>query len=218
MESKPRFDARRRAVLVGATASLLAGPAMAAPRPGVITMLGDSVTAGFGLPAAEALPAQLGLALGRIGALAQVRAAGVSGDTTADGLARVNFSVQGDTTLAIVELGANDLLQGVDPNAVRTNLTTIVRRLRARGIPVLLLGMKAPPQIGAAYATAYDAAFPAAAKAGGATLYPYLFAGVGRDPRLLQRDAIHPNPAGVKIIAARLAPVVAAALSKGGRR
>src|ERR1700712_2396834 len=214
MESKPRFEIRRRSVLAGAVATLSARGAWAAVRPKIITMLGDSITAGAGLAAADALPAQLALALRRIGVNAQVRGAGVSGDTTAGGLARVGFSVQGDTDLAVVELGANDLLQGVDPKAVQANLTAILRGLKARRIPALLAGMKAPPQIGASYAWAFDAAFPAAAQAGGAVLYPYLFAGVGRDARLLQHDAIHPNPAGVKIIAARMAPVVSAALAK----
>jgi acyl-CoA thioesterase-1 len=218
MESKPRFDIRRREVVTGAAGALMAGQVRAAPRAKIVTILGDSVTAGFGLPAADALPAQLGLALGRLGVLAQVRGAGVSGDTTADGLARVDFSVRDDTDIAVVELGANDLLQGVDPAVVQANLTAILRRLRARRIPTVLAGMQAPTQIGSSYARAFDAAFPAAARAGGAVLYPYLFTGVGRDVRLLQRDAVHPNPAGVKIVAARLAPVVAAVLARASRR
>ena len=213
MKSTPPFDLRRRAVLAAAVA-LAAGRALAAPRVKVVTVLGDSITAGLGLPAAQALPAQLQLALAHIGVLARVRGAGVSGDTSADGLARVDFSVQADTDLCLVALGGNDLLQGVEPTAVRDNLTAIARRLRARRIGVVLAAMLAPPQIGAAYARDFDAAFPAAAKAGGAVLYPYLLAGVGRDPRLLQRDAIHPNAAGVQVIAARLAPVLARVLAK----
>ncbi len=218
MESKPRFEIRRRTLLAGAVAALSARGAGAAARPLIVTILGDSITAGAGLAAADALPVQLGLALRRIGVNAQVRGAGVSGDTTAGGLGRVDFSVQGDTDLAVVELGANDLLQGVDPKAVQANLTAILRRLKARRIPAVLAGMKAPPQIGAGYAWAFDAAFPAAAREGGAVLYPYLFAGVARDARLLQRDAVHPNPAGVKVIAARMAPIVAATLAKAPRR
>jgi acyl-CoA thioesterase-1 len=218
MESNHRVNRDRRAMLIACLAALSSARLARAAQARVITMLGDSITAGAGLAAADALPAQLGLALRRLGVAVQVRAAGVSGDTTADGLARADFSVQRDTDLAIIELGANDLLQGVDPKMVQTNLTEIVRRMAARRIPVLVLGMKAPPQISARYAAAYDRVFPEAARAAGAAFYPYLFEGVGRDPGLLQKDAIHPNPAGVKIIAGRLAPVVAAALSKHGRK
>jgi acyl-CoA thioesterase-1 len=207
------FDPSRRTVL--AAAALMAGPAFAAPRRRIVTLLGDSITAGLGLPAADALPAQLQLALSRLGAQAQVRGAGVSGDTTADALARVDFSVQADTDLCVVELGGNDLLQGVDPGTVRANLSAVLARLRLRRIAAVLTGMRAPPRIGSAYARAFDEAFAAAASAGGAVLYPDLLAGVGRDPRLLQRDAIHPNAEGVRIIAARLAPVIARALARG---
>lgn len=213
MPSAHRFDPVRRRLLAGAAAALAAGPARAAARAPVVTILGDSITAGLGLPAAQALPAQLQAALGRLGRPVKVRGAGVSGDTTADGLARLDFSVQGDTDLCLVALGGNDLLQGVDPGTVRANLTAIARRLRARRIKVMLAGLRAPPQIGPAYARAFDAAFQAAAASTGAFLYPDLLAGVGRDPRLLQRDAIHPDAAGVRIIAARLAPIVARALA-----
>jgi acyl-CoA thioesterase-1 len=213
MDSTPRFAPTRRAALAGFIAALAPRAASATPPARIVTVLGDSITAGFGLAASDALPAQLGLALARLGAQVQVRAAGVSGDTSADGLARVDFSVQPDTAVCLVALGGNDLLQGVDPKSVQANLSAIARRLKARRIGVVLAGMQAPPQIGAAYAREFDAVFPAAARAGGAVFYPYLLAGVGRDPRLLQHDAVHPNPTGVKIIAARLAPVVARALA-----
>ena len=209
-----RFDRSRRILLIaGAAMALAPGAALAGGRAEVVTLLGDSITAGLGLPAGDALPAQLGLALTRLGAHVVVRGAGVSGDTSADGLARADFSVQGDTDVCVVALGGNDLLQGVEPKAVQANLTAIVRKLKARRIGVILAGQHAPPQIGAAYARSFDAAFAGAARAGGAVLYPDLLAGVGRDPRLLQRDAIHPNAAGVKIIAQRLAPVVIKALA-----
>lgn len=209
-----RFDRSRRILLVaGAAAALAPGAVLAAGKTRVVTLLGDSITAGLGLPAGDALPAQLGLALARLGAHAVVRGAGVSGDTSADGLARADFSVQGDTDVCVVALGGNDLLQGVEPKAMQANLTAIVRKLKARRIGVVLAGQHAPPQIGSGYARAFDAAFAAAARAGGAVLYPDLLAGVGRDARLLQRDAIHPNAAGVKIVAQRLAPVVIKALA-----
>lgn len=216
MLAAQRFDPIRRTLLAGAAAALVVGRARAAARTRVVTVLGDSITAGLGLPAADALPAQLQLAMVRLGAHVRVRGAGVSGDTTADGLARVDFSVQGDTDLCLVALGGNDLLQGVDPGAVQANLSAILARFKARRIAAVVAGISAPAQIGSAYARAFDAVFPAAARAGGAILYPDLLAGVGRDPKLLQRDAIHPNAAGVKVIAARLAPVLARALA--GRR
>jgi acyl-CoA thioesterase-1 len=212
MPSASRIDRSRRALLAGAVAALAARGVWAAGKAPVVTILGDSITAGLGLPAAQALPAQLRAALARLGVSAEVRGAGVSGDTSADGLARVDFSVQPDTAVCLVALGGNDLLQGADPAGTRASLTAIVKRLKARRIGVVLAGMTAPPRIGSAYAKAYDASFPAAARAGGAVLYPDLLAGVGRDVRLLQRDAIHPNAAGVKIIAQRLAPVIAQAL------
>jgi acyl-CoA thioesterase-1 len=210
MPTAPHFPLSRRA-LVAAALALPALPALAAARP-VVTILGDSITAGLGLPAAQALPAQLEAALARIGAPAQVRGAGVSGDTTTSGLARLDFSVQGDTRVCLVALGGNDLLQGQDPATTRSNLTAIVRRLKARRIAVVLAGMVAPPAIGAGYARDYSAVFPAVARGEGVILYPNLLAGVGQNPRLNQRDGIHPNAAGVMIIAAGLAPVVARAL------
>jgi acyl-CoA thioesterase-1 len=204
----------RRTLLAAAGALGIGGGALgAAPGGGkVVTILGDSITAGYGLPAGTALPAQLGLELARLGGAAQVRPSGVSGDTTADGLARVDFSVKPDTALCIVALGGNDLLQGVDPKAMRANLEGILARLKARHIPVLLLGLTAPAAMGAGYARDFDAVFPALARADHVPLYPNLLAGVMLDSSLNQPDGVHPNARGVKIIAARLAPTVIAAL------
>ncbi|MEP6967547.1 MAG: arylesterase [Pseudomonadota bacterium] len=210
MPTTPQEPWTRRTLL----ATLLAGAAArgwAAPR-AVVTILGDSITAGYGLAAADALPARLEAALARIGAPARVRGAGVSGDTTAGGLARLDFSVQADTNVCVVALGGNDLLQGLDPRATGANLTRIVRRLKARRIAVVLAGLAAPGAIGRGYARDFDAAFPAVAKAEGVTLYADLLAGVARNPMLNQRDGIHPNAAGAALIARRLAPVVARAL------
>jgi acyl-CoA thioesterase-1 len=208
----------RRRWLAGA---LTAAGALAAPgtltagrAPPVVTVLGDSITAGYGLRAAAALPARLQAELARLGAPARVRGAGVSGDTTADGLARVDFSVQGDTAVCVVALGGNDLLQGLDPHMTRANLEQIVRRLKARRIAVVLAGLTAPRAIGAGYARDFDAVFPAVARDTGAALYPDLLAGVARNPGLNQADGIHPNTAGVDIIAARLAPMVARSLRR----
>jgi acyl-CoA thioesterase-1 len=177
----------------------------------IVTMLGDSITAGYGLAAADALPAQLEARLKAMGVAVRVRAAGVSGDTSAGGLARVDFSVEDDIDLCIVALGGNDMLQGVDPTIVRANLQAIIDRLKARHIRVLLAGMKAPPQYGR-YAAEFDKVFIDLAREDDIVAYPFLLNGVALDRRLNQADGIHPNPAGVKIIAAGLAPVVATAL------
>ncbi|WP_421932284.1 arylesterase [Phenylobacterium sp.] len=197
--------------LIAAAALAAPLPVLAAARP-VVTILGDSITAGFGLPASAAFPARLQAELARLGKTATIRAAGVSGDTTAGGLARVDFSVQRDTRLCIVALGGNDLLQGLKPSATRANLEAIVRRLKARKIKVLLAGLAAPPAIGGGYAREFNAVFPAVAKAQGVAFYPNLLAGVAGLTRLNQRDGIHPNAQGAALIAQRLAPVVARAL------
>ena len=192
-----------------------AAAASGAPRPPpVVTLLGDSITAGYGLPAAEALPAQLQAALTRLGVRAVVRGAGVSGDTSAAGLARVDFSVQPDTTLCVVELGANDYFQSVPPSAMKANLTALVRRLKARGVAVLLAGGTIPVRTAGDYAPAFNAVFPAVARAEHVPLEPDFLAGVEGDPRLKQSDGVHPNAAGVRIVAAHLADAVAKALRR----
>jgi acyl-CoA thioesterase-1 len=209
----PAVVLTRRMGLAALAAALAAPRAFAAGKPKIVTMLGDSITAGYGLAASDALPAQLQAALGRLGVSAVVRPSGVSGDTTADAAGRVDFSVQSDTDLCLVALGGNDLLQGIDPKQIRANLTAILARLKTRHIPAMLAGMQAPTAIGAGYAKDYNAVFPAVAKAEHVPLYPVLLAGVGGDRTLNQKDGIHPNPAGVKIIANRLAPAVAKALA-----
>lgn len=200
----------RREVLLSVLA--LAATPVLAQAPRRVTMLGDSITAGYGLKARDAAPAQLEAELRRIGVPARVTAAGVSGDTSAAGLARADFSVKADTELCIVALGGNDLLQGLDPDAMARNLTAIVSKLKKRGIAVLLTGMKAPPIMGQAYARDFNAAFARVARDTKVVFYPNLLAGVEGIAALNQSDGIHPNPRGAKIIAAKLAPVVAAAL------
>jgi len=209
--AKPRHS--RRAFLAWPLI-LAAGPALAAPaRTKIVTVLGDSITAGYGLAARNALPYQLQLALAKLGVAAQVRAAGVSGDTTAGGLARVDFSVRKDTDVTVVALGANDLLQGQDPKRTRSNLDAIVKKLKARRIGVVLTGVMAPTEVGGGYARDFNAVFPAVARTHGVPLYGNLLAGVARQPSLNQPDGIHPNARGAAIIAARLAPIVAKALA-----
>jgi len=213
-----RLTGISRRTLAGAALSAVATAALprraVAARGKVVTMLGDSITAGYGLPAHDALPVQLQAALAALHVDAVVRGAGVSGDTSADGAARVDFSVRPDTRVVVVALGGNDLLQGLDPKATAANLERIITRVKARHMGVVLAGLRAPDAIGRGYARDFDAVFPALAKRLGVALYPDLLAGVARNPALNQGDGIHPNARGVKIIAARLAPVVAKALAK----
>lgn len=200
----------RRTLIAGGFA-LAAAPALAAQGQ-VVTVLGDSITAGLGLPAQAALPNQLHLALQRLGVQNVVRGAGVSGDTTGGGAARVDFSVQPGTAVCVVALGGNDLLQGLDPKTTRANLAKIIVRLQARHIGVVLAGIAAPPELGRGYARDFNAVFASLARQYGVTLYPDLLAGVSRNRALVQADGLHPNARGAAIIAQRLAPVVARAL------
>lgn len=202
-----------RRTLIAAGLAALPVRALAA-RGQVVTILGDSITAGLGLPAQAALPAQLHLALEKLGVHNVVRGAGVSGDTSGDGASRIDFSVQPDTAVVVVALGGNDLLQGVDPKTTRANLERILTRLKQRRMGVVLAGLRAPPEIGRGYARDFDAVFASLAKAHSVTLYPDLLAGVARNPALNQGDAIHPNAHGVQVIAGKLAPVVARELKK----
>jgi acyl-CoA thioesterase-1 len=212
-----RFPSRRRILLSLGLLPLAA----AAPKPPtkqlIVTVLGDSITAGLGLPAHDAMPAQLQAALGRLGVSAVVRAAGVSGDTSGGGLARVGFSVAADTRVCVVALGGNDLLQGVEPGQTKANLRGVLRKLKARGVGVVLVGVAAPPTIGAAYAREFNAIYPSLAREFGVPLYANILAGVGGAPALMQRDGIHPNAGGARRIGEALAPIVAKALrARGG--
>ena len=210
-DTRPLFLSRRTLIAAGLTA--LPIRALAA-RGQVVTILGDSITAGYGLPQAASLPIQLHAALEKLGVPNLVRGAGVSGDTTQDGAARVDFSVRPDTAVVVVALGGNDLLQGIDPKTTRANLDRILARLKQRHMGIVLTGLHAPPELGRGYARDFDAVFMGLAKAHGVVLYPDLLAGVGRNPALNQGDAIHPNAKGVQIIAGKLAPVVARELKK----
>jgi len=210
-DTRPLSISRRTLIAAG----VLALPARAlAARGQVVTILGDSITAGLGLPANLALPVQLHLALETLGVHNVVRGAGVSGDTSGDGAARMDFSVQPDTQVVVVALGGNDLLQGVDTKTTKANLDKILTRLKARRMGVVLAGLHAPDEIGAGYARDFNAVFPSLAKAHRVPLYPDLLAGVSRNGALNQGDAIHPNAQGAQIIATRLAPLVARELKK----
>jgi acyl-CoA thioesterase-1 len=211
MADSPRsFPTRRRIIAAG----LAALPAQAlAARGKVVTMLGDSITAGYGLPSRDSLPMQLQAALLQMHVDAMVRGAGISGDTSADGAGRVDFSIRPDTRVVVVALGGNDLLQGLDPKATYANLERIIARVKARHMGVVLAGLQAPIEIGRGYARDFDDVFPTLARKYDVALYPNLLAGVARHPDLVQGDGIHPNARGVQIIARGLAPVVAKVLA-----
>jgi acyl-CoA thioesterase I len=191
-----------------AAATLVAAVAQprSAGRPVKIVALGDSLTAGLGLPANAAFPARLERALAQKGIAAEVVNAGVSGDTAADGLSRLDWSVPDDTDAVILELGANDALRGLDPAQTRANLDAILKRLTARKLPVLLAGMRAPPNMGADYTKAFDAIYPDLAAAYRAPLYPFFLDGVAADRALNQGDGLHPSAAGVDVIVAKILP------------
>jgi acyl-CoA thioesterase-1 len=178
-----------------------------------VALFGDSITAGYGLPTQAALPAQLELAMLRLGAPVRVRPLGVSGDTTDRGLARLNSGEAPAADLWIVALGGNDLLMGVDPIVTRANLDRIVDRLRKRGAAVVLAGIRAPGFFGRAYAAAFDSAFSEVARTHRLPFYPNLLQGVLGVRALNQPDGIHPNAEGVKRIAGRLAPAIAPVLA-----
>jgi acyl-CoA thioesterase-1 len=180
----------------------------AAERPVNIVVLGDSLSAGFGLPGEAAFPAKLAVVLKAKGIAASVNNAGVSGDTASGGLERLDWSVPDGTDAVIVELGANDMLRGVEPAVTRNALDAIIARLKARNIAVLLCGMQAPPNMGADYARAFNAIYPALASTHQVVFYPFFLDGVAAVTTLNQRDGMHPNAAGVDAIVARILPKV----------
>ncbi len=198
----------------GALAILTAMPAAASEGEIVIVALGDSLTAGFGVAAEQAFPARLQAALSDQGVAARVIDAGVSGDTTAGGLARLDWVLGDDADLVIVELGANDGLSGLDPDATYENLDAILARLREREIAAVLTGMLAPPNLGAEYGAAFNGLFPRLAADHDLVFYPFFLDGVAARPTLNQADGIHPNPAGVDVIVAGITPYILDALRR----
>ncbi len=182
-----------------------------------LLVLGDSLTAGYGLPANQAFPARLEQALGEKGYEVQVLNAGVSGDTTAGGLARLDWALADNPDAAIVELGANDGLRGINPAATRANLDAIVGRFAAKGIPVMVAGMLAPPNLGRDFSRDFNAIFREVAAKHDALLYPFFLEGVATNAQLNQGDGIHPNARGVDIIVAGILPTVIKLLEEARR-
>jgi acyl-CoA thioesterase-1 len=173
-----------------------------------LLMLGDSITAGYGLPPGQGIVAQLQAALVAAGRPVRILDAGVSGDTTAGGLARIDWALAENPQAAIVALGGNDGLRALPPAASRANLAGILDKLAARRIPTLLAGMIAPPNLGADYGREFAAIFTAlAAERPGMLFYPFLLEGVAGIAALNQPDGIHPNQAGVRVMVERISPV-----------
>ena len=188
----------------------VASPVMA--RVPVILDFGDSLTAGYGVPAGQAFPARLEAWLHGRGIAARVVNAGVSGDTTAGGLARLDWALADKPDLVILALGANDALRGLEPSTVRDNLDKMIGKIEATGAKVLLLGMLAPPNWGEEYKRSFDQIFPELAHLHHLPLYPFFLEGVAMNPELNQPDGLHPNEKGVAVLVDRIAPVVAGLL------
>jgi acyl-CoA thioesterase-1 len=199
-------------VLAMSGIALAQAPAVKATKPIKVVVLGDSLSAGLGLPASAAFPEKLQKALQVKGIEVDLVNAGVSGDTSSGGRDRLDWSVPEGTEAVIVELGANDALRGIDPNVTRVALTDILTRLKARGIAVMLCGMVAPPNYGSDYSARFNAIYPDLAKSFGVPLYPFFLQGVAADARLNQADGLHPTAEGVDVIVKNILPTVAAFL------
>jgi acyl-CoA thioesterase-1 len=194
------------AVLAAIVGVFLAGIAWAADAPIKIVALGDSLTAGYNLPASAAFPVKLERALRAKGHVVEVVNAGVSGDTASGGLARLDWSVPDGTAAVIVELGANDMLRGIDPKVTQRALEEIARRLTERRIVVLIAGMRAIPNLGIDFANGFETIYPEIASKYDALLYPFFLEGVAGDAKLNQRDGLHPTAAGIDVIVDGILP------------
>jgi acyl-CoA thioesterase-1 len=197
--------------------ALLAFGADASARPLRLVVLGDSLTAGYGLPPSEAFPAQLEAALLTGGSDVKVINAGVSGDTAADGLARYEWAVFSGADALVVELGANDMLRGIPPEITKKALAAILDKARAAHLPTLVAGMRAAPNLGPEYDKAFDAIYPELAEAYGAILYPFFLDGVAGVAKFNQLDGLHPTAAGVAVIVNRILPAVEDLLGRAKR-
>jgi acyl-CoA thioesterase-1 len=196
--------------------ALLVNVSSVRAEPATVLALGDSLTAGYGLPAQASFPARLEQRLKAAGLEVRVVNAGVSGDTSAGGLARLDWALADRPSVAIVELGANDGLRGLDPGQTARNLDAIVATLQGRGVRVLLAGMLAPPNLGREYGDAFRQAYREVAARRQVPLYPFFLDGVAGDPRLNQKDGLHPTAEGVTVIVERIAPWVIPLLRQEG--
>ena len=194
--------------IIALVAAFLAFTSVAFAKPVVLLALGDSLTAGLGLESSEAFPARLEAALKAKYPDLSIINGGVSGDTAASGLARLDWALTDDVNGLVVELGANDALRGLDVGQTEAALDEILVRATSRGLPVLILGMKAPPNMGPDYVARFDGLFPKLAEKHGALLYPFYLEGVAALPNFNQADGIHPNSQGVDEIVRRVMPKV----------
>ena len=201
-----------------AAMTAIAPNARAQGEPIRLVALGDSLSAGYGLPQAASFPAALERALRAKGYNVEITNAGVSGDTTSGGLDRLDWSVPDGTDGVIVELGANDMLRGIDPAVSRQALETIVERLKERSIPVMLAGMYASRNLGADYAKKFDSIYPEIAKKHGLVLYPFFLDGVAGESSLNLQDGMHPTAKGIEVIVARILPTVETFLATLAKR
>lgn len=179
-----------------------------------VVALGDSLTAGYGLPAEAAFPARLAHALEVKGVAIAITNAGVSGETSTDGLARLDWSVPDGTDAVILEFGANDALRGIDPKVTHEALASMLNRLAQRGIAVLLVGMLAPPNLGTDFGRAFDTIYPELASRFDVVFYPFFLEGVAARRDLNQSDGLHPNAAGVDVIVTKMLPKVESLIAK----
>jgi acyl-CoA thioesterase-1 len=202
----PTFAATLAFSVFAALAVPFSAAADTSAPPVTIVAFGDSLTAGYGLKANEAFPAQLQMALQKRGYKVSIVNAGVSGDTTADGLRRFDWAMQPKPDGVILELGANDVLRGVDPKQPRANLDKMLGMLKSKGVDVLLAGMKAPNNWGPDYVKNFDTIYPDLAKKYDVMLYPFFLEGVALDPKYTQADGEHPTAAGVAEIVKRILP------------
>jgi acyl-CoA thioesterase-1 len=194
-------------IVAGAGPASRVGTAVAA-QPIKILALGSSLTQGYGLPPGTEFPVQLQAALKKAGIDATVTNAGVSADTSAGGLARLDWSLADHPDAVILELGSNDMLRGIPPSETEKNLRAILVKLKAAHVRVLMTGMYAQHNLGADYVKQFDAIYPRLAKDYNVLFYPFFLDGVALNPKLNQADGMHPNPAGVKVIVARMLPYV----------
>ncbi len=202
-----RVGSRLRAALLLLLVGIGGGTSAASPVPRILAF-GDSLTAGLGLPAEASFPSRLEARLRAEGVEVHVVNAGGSGDTTTDGLARLDWALADKPDIVILELGANDALRGIDPAIVRANLDAMIGKIQASGAKLLLMGMRAPPNWGEDYQHEFERIYPELARARGVTLYPFFLEGVAMDPKLNQPDGLHPNERGVAALVERIAPII----------
>lgn len=204
--------------IIAAFAAVLMFTQAASAQTITILALGDSLTAGYGLQPSDAFPVKLEQALKAKGHDVVVVNAGVSGDTALDGLSRLDWALSEEVDAAIVEFGANDALRGLQPAQAEAAIDGILGKLAEKKIPTLLAGMRAPPNLGPEYMSAFDGMYARLAGKHGALLYPFFLDGVAADIKLNQADGMHPNAAGVDVIVARILPAVEELVTKAAAK